>query len=141
MRGNGGTANTQDTYSGVKQASEYLKSQGVPRQYRKQILESFDVRTIKMDVAGDSTYGLRFYDGVNANAKGRYLFETFNPLTNRQNLALPPEWNKMTGIQQFQVNPGTVMLKGNAAPQFQFGSQYIGGETQWYINNLNDLIP
>ena len=30
-----------DAYGGVKQASEYLKQQGVPRQYRKQVLESF----------------------------------------------------------------------------------------------------
>lgn len=94
-----------------------------------------------MDVAGDSTYDLRFYDGVNANVKCRYLFETFNPLTNRQNLALPPECNRMTRIQQFQVKQGTVIIKGNAAPQFQFGSQYVGGQRQWYINNLDNLIP
>lgn len=94
-----------------------------------------------MDVAGNNTYGLRFYDGTNASAKGRYLFKTFNPLTNRNNLALPPEWNRMTGIQQFQVKPGITMIKGKAAPQFDFGNQYIGGETQWYINNLDNLIP
>lgn len=51
-----------------------------------------------MDVAGNNTYGLRFYDGTNASAKGRYLFETFNHLTNRNNLAFSPEWNIMTGI-------------------------------------------
>ena len=124
---------------GVKQASEYLQSQGVPRAYRKQILESFDVETIKLQTAGESTYGLRFYGG-NANAEGRYLFETFSPLTNRQNLALPYEWNSMTGIQQFQVRNGTTMITGKAAAQKSFGSQYIGGANQWYINNLEDLI-
>lgn len=128
-----------DAYDGVKQASEYLKQQGVPRQYRKQILESFDVGTIKLETAGDSTYGLRFYGG-NANAEGRYLFETFSPLTNRENLALPYDWNGMTGIQQFQVKNGTTMLTGAAAPQTGFGNQYIGGAKQWYINNLEDLI-
>ena len=69
-----------------------MKSQNVPRQYRKQILESFDVRTIKMETAGDATYGIRFYCG-NAQEKGRYLFETFSPTTNRDNLAL-----QMNGI-------------------------------------------
>ena len=124
---------------GVKEASEYLKEQGVPREYRKQILESFDVRTIGMQTAGDSTYGLRFYGG-NANAEGRYLFETFTPEINRQNLALPYEWNSMTGIQQFQVKPGTTMITGSAAAQLEYGSQYIGGANQWYVNCLEDLI-
>lgn len=112
----------------------------MPRQYRKQILESFDVRTISVEVADDATYGLRFYDGVNANAKGRYLFETFTPQTNRSNLALPPEWNRMTSIQQWKVKPGSIIIKGNAAPQLQMGNQYIGGAKQWYINNLENLI-
>ena len=132
-------SNTVYSYDGVKQASEYLQSQGVPRAYRKQILESFDVETIKLQTAGENTYGLRFYGG-NANAEGRYLFETFSPLTNRQNLALPYEWNNMTGIQQFQVRSGTTMITGKAAAQKSFGSQYIGGANQWYINNLEDLI-
>ena len=132
-------SNTVYSYDGVKQASEYLQSQGVPRAYRKQILESFDVETIKLQTAGESTYGLRFYGG-NANAEGRYLFETFSPLTNRQNLALPYEWNSMTGIQQFQIRKGTTMITGKAVAQKSFGSQYIGGANQWYINNFEDLI-
>ncbi|WP_197041706.1 hypothetical protein [Robinsoniella sp. KNHs210] len=98
--------NIPHKYDGGNQASDYLKSQNVPRLFRKQILESFDVGTIKLEKAGESTYGLRFYGG-NANSVGRYLFETFSPLTNRQNLALPYEWNSMTGIQQFQVKYGT----------------------------------
>lgn len=138
--GEGGSKTSDEVYAGVREASEYLKSQGVPRQYRKQILESFDVRTIKMEVAGDNTFGLRFYGG-NAQAKGRYLFETFTPLTNRNNLALPYEWNSMTGIQQFQVKSGTTMITGRASAQTSFGSQYVGGAKQWYINDLEDLIP
>src|SRR5699024_2227549 len=86
----------------VREALEYLKSEGVPRKYRKQILESFDMGTIKMEAAGENTFGIRFYGG-NANIKGRYLFKTFSPWTNRENLALLHEWNSMTGIQQFQI--------------------------------------
>ena len=135
----GGSGYSDNVYDGVRQASKYLKEQGVPRQYRKQILESFDVRTIKLEKAGENTYGLRFYGG-NADAEGRYLFETFSPLTNRENLALPYEWNSMTGIQQFQVKNGTTIITGKAAPQTGFGAQYTGGANQWYINNLEDLI-
>ena len=61
-----GTDQLNDPYIGVKQASEYLQSQGVPRQFRKTTLESFDIDTIKLDVAGSNTYGLRFYDDINA---------------------------------------------------------------------------
>ena len=135
----GGLKTSDEVYAGVRKASEYLKSQGVPRQFRKQILESFDVRTINMETAGDSTFAIRFYGG-NAKAEGRYLFETFSPLTNRNYLALPYEWNSMTGIQQFQVKSGTSMITGNAAGQTSFGSQYVGGAKQWYINSLEDLI-
>lgn len=46
----------------------------------------------------------------------------------------------MTGIQQFQVKKGTVMITGNADAQRNLGSQYVGGAKQWYINNLEDLI-
>ena len=137
--GEGGSVSSDNVYDGVKQASKYLKEQGVPRQYRKQILESFDVRTIKLEKASENTYGLRFYGG-NASAEGRYLFETFSPLTNRENLALPYEWNSMTDIQQFQVKNGTTIITGKAAPQTGFGAQYTGGANQWYINNLEDLI-
>ncbi|WP_332651816.1 hypothetical protein [Lysinibacillus sp. 54212] len=135
-----GTGNLNDPYIGVKQASEYLKSQGVPRQFRKTTLESFEIGTIRLDVAGSNTYGLRFYDDINASAKGRYLFETFSPQVNRSNLALPPDWNRMTGIQQWKVKPDTIIIKGKAGSQFQMGDQYIGGVEQWYITNLESLI-
>ena len=46
----------------------------------------------------------------------------------------------MTRIQQFQVRNGIIMITGNVAVQNSFGSQYIGGAKQWYINNLEDLI-
>ncbi|MFZ2539575.1 MAG: hypothetical protein WAX04_11825 [Oscillospiraceae bacterium] len=139
LRNKGEIKTTDDVYAGAREASNYLKSQGVPRQYRKQIMESFNVGTIKLETATDSTFGIRFYGG-NANAEGRYLFETFSPVTNRQNLALPYEWNSMSEIQQFQVKSGTTMITGNAAAQTSFGSQYIGGAKQWYVNSLEDII-
>ncbi len=133
--------NQLEPYAGVKQASEYLKSQNVHRKFRKKILESFDVKTIYMDTAGESTYGIRFHDfGVKAEPKGRYLFESFQPLSTRNGAALSWEWNEVTGIKQWKIEPGTTLIKGKSAPQFNFGSQYSGGVEQWYINNLNKLI-
>ncbi|WZY01339.1 T7SS effector LXG polymorphic toxin [Bacillus sp. FSL W7-1360] len=121
-------------YAGAKQGSQFLKDLGLPRQLRKDIMESFDVRTIRMDVASDNSYGLRFYGGP-AKPNGPYLFETFGPDINRANLALPPNWNSMTGIQQWQIQPGTTILKGNAAGQKNFGFQYVGGAKQIWVPN------
>ena len=59
---------------------------------------------------------------------------------NRSNLALPPEWNRMTGVQQWKEKEGTIIIKGKAGPQLQMGNQYKGGVEQWYITNLEDLI-
>ena len=42
------TRGMPNPYDGVKQASEYLQLQGVPREYRKQVLESFDIESIEL---------------------------------------------------------------------------------------------
>lgn len=122
-------------YAGVREASAYLKSQGVPRNVRKEVLESFDVRTINVRGAGNSEFGLRYFDNVNAYAKGRYLFETFP--ASRSSLALDPKWNQMTNFTQFQIRPGAKLFEGVAAPQ---GPGLPGGQIQKFIPNLDDLI-
>jgi len=122
------------SYSGAKQASQYLKDEGVPRARRKEIMESFDVGTINMRNAGASEYGLRYYDESKAYAKGRYLFETF-PAT-RESLAVKPEWNDMTKIQQWKVREGEPMIEGRASAQ---GPCLPGGQVQKFILNLDAL--
>mgnify|MGYP002648484752 FL=1 len=89
-------------YKGVQEASQILKERGLPRQVRKNILQSFDVRTIKVRLARTNEYGIRFHDkGLKATANGRYLFETFP--ASRNSLAIKPEWNNMTDIKQWQI--------------------------------------
>ena len=133
--------NQLEPYSGVKQASDYLKSQGVPRDIRKQVIESFDVRTIYMDVADNNTYGIRFHDhGVNAYPKGRYLYETFQPLSSREGAAIKMDWNNMNGIKQWKVEVDTTILKGKAAPQIENGIRYEGGIEQWWIKDINRIV-
>jgi len=65
-------------YDDVRAASKYLQAQGVPRAYRKQILESFEIGTISLRTADNATFGLRFYGGA-ANQSGRYLFPIIGP--------------------------------------------------------------
>ena len=129
-----GANSSIDAYVGVKEASQYLKEMGLPRNVRKDILESFDIGSIKVEQAGANSYGIRFYGG-SVKANGAYLFETFTPQTNRSNLALPPEWNKMSGIKQWKIKVGTTIFTGRAAPQLQFGSQYVGGAKQIWVPN------
>lgn len=123
-----------DAFAGVKQASAYLRAAGVDRATRVQILQSFERGTISVETAGDSLYGLRFHDsGERAHPMGQFLFETFTPQTNRGGLALPHEWNGMTDISQWQIAPGTTVLRGRTAPQLSYGSQYPGGAEQMFI--------
>lgn len=112
-----------------------LRDAGVPRQFRKQVIDTFELGAIKVETAGDSTFGMRFYDGVNAQARGRYLTQDFG--ATREELALLGRWNQMTHIAQFQIRPGTRMITGRAAGQ---GVGYRGGATQMYIMNLDDLL-
>lgn len=64
---------------------------------------------------------------------GQCLFETFTPLTNRANLALPPVWNKMEGIKQWKIKEGTTMIIGKSAPQLEQGAQYVGSTEQIFV--------
>ena len=58
-------------------------------------------------------------------SNGQYLFETFTPNINRGRLALPPSWNQMSGIKQWQIEPETILLKEIADSQQLQGTQYI----------------
>ncbi|MGL6159782.1 RHS repeat-associated core domain-containing protein [Microbulbifer sp.] len=125
-----------DPYAGVKEASKNLQEAGVPRVYRKQIIDSFEIETINPRQAGTSEYGTRYFDSENAKPDGRYLFETFP--ADRQSLALPPDWNQMEGLKQWQIRPGATIIEGRAAAQ---GPNYPGGQIQKYIlNPSTDLL-
>jgi len=126
---------TQSAYRGVRQASEYLRSQNVERQYREQVLQSFEIDTINVRSATASEYGLRYYDGVEASAKGHNLFNTFP--ASRQSLALKLDWNAMTDFTQWRIRVGTTIIEGRAAAQ---GTYLPGGQWQMFVLNLEDLI-
>lgn len=135
--GYGGLANvtegTANAYAGIRDVSKFLIAQGATR---LQIINSFEAGTMSLRVADNSTFGLRFYDGVNAFAKGRYLFPTFTNSISREGLALPPQWNQMTNFTQWQVQPGSMYIYGRAGAQGSLG----GGANQMFIPNLSTLI-
>jgi len=47
--------------------------------------------------------------------------------------ALSPESNSRTGIKEWQIKPGTTMMRGRAVPQFEYGFLYSGGEEQIFV--------
>ena len=91
--------------------------------------------------AGKTEYAIRFYDiNYKTNPRlpkpnGQFLFKTFSSYTNRESLVLPPSWNQMTGIKQWQLKPETIIFKGTAAPQRlkDAGYTYSGGAPQIFI--------
>ena len=124
----------------VECVTKYLKKIGLPSEVRREIIESFDISTMSLETIGENAFGIRFYGG-GAKACGPYLFETFTSEVNRANLALPPEWNSMSNFKQWKIKPGITVIKGRAAPQMEFGSQYIGGARQiWVPNPSENLI-
>ena len=118
--------------AGAIAAARYLRSEGVSKDETRQILKSFVVPTIAVKKAGPNDYGMRFHGGP-ARPCGQYLTPTFGPLVQRETLALPPNWNSMSGIKQWQVKPGTTMITGKAAAQPAEGARYIGGADQAFV--------
>ncbi|OCG65154.1 hypothetical protein A9G48_00725 [Gilliamella sp. wkB18] len=123
-----------DPYKGVKEASNMMKELGLPRNIRKQVLQSFESENIIIRKATANEFGLRYHDnGKNAWPKGRYLFETF-PAT-RSELAVKMDWNEMTYISQFKIKEGTTIFEGRASSQ---GLGLPGGKVQKYILDSPD---
>jgi hypothetical protein len=127
-----------EAYSGIKQASLFLREAGVARADRIKILRSFESGTVQFGEAGARQFGIRYFGG-DAKAAGSFLFDTFP--ASRQSLALLPEWNAMTGLRQFQIRPGTTMISGRAAAQ-GIGRGLEGGQVQRFILDVKGgLIP
>ena len=129
------------TGDNIKEARKYLTDMGLNPKKIDEVLDSFAPQTLQVEIAGSKEYGIRFYDmkykdnpGL-PKPGGQYLFETFTPNINREGLALPPSWNQMTGIKQWQIKPETVILKGIADSQKLDGAHYIypGGAEQIFI--------
>ena len=129
------------TGDNIKEARKYLTDMGLNPKKIDKIVDSFAPQTLQVEIAGSKDYGIRFFDidyktRINpASPNGQYLFETFTSNINREGLALPPSWNQMTGIKQWQIKPETVILKGIADSQELEGIHYIypGGAEQIFI--------
>ncbi|MHA7145805.1 DUF6531 domain-containing protein [Arthrobacter sp. TmT3-37] len=119
-------------YAGVQDASAWLQKLGVPREYRKEALQSFQPGTVSLEVAGSAQYGLRFFGG-GSEALGRYI--TPNLPATRSDLALPSV-NTMERLAQFRITEGSEYISGRVGPNFG----YPGGGIQYYVPDPNVLV-
>jgi hypothetical protein len=119
-------------YDGVREASQYLQDHGVPREYRRQALQSFVPGTIEVRTAGPEDFGLRHWGGE-SRARGYYLSPTL-PAT-RSELALPGG-NTMEHLAQFQIPEGSTYFTGRVGPNFG----HPGGGVQHYIPDPGKLV-
>ena len=51
----------------------------------------------------------------------------------RHNLAIKSEWNRMDEILEAEIRPGTVLVVGRAAPQFEPARRFGGGAIQFLV--------
>lgn len=77
----------------------------------------------------------RYYDNVNAFAKGRFLTPSVSGFTfvDRVGLSLRPSWNQMTKVATWELPAGTTIFQGRAAMQFP----WLGGKTQFFAPSLD----
>ena len=105
----------------------------------KSIAKTFRRGRYKKIILDKPTVLSRYYDNVDAFAKGRYMTNpsslSGSRFLNRQGLALRPRWNKMTKLAHWQLQPGTVIYKGRAATQFP----WLGGKTQYFLPDLSRM--
>lgn len=119
----------------IKKASNELKKIGYNKVDRRKILSSFDLGTVRIKQADVNSFGLRYYDGVKAQAKGQYLFDTFPQ--SRKSLALKKSWNDMTNFKQWKIKDGASFIEGNAASQ---GVRLSGGSKQKFVIDRKNII-
>jgi hypothetical protein len=79
----------------------------------------------------------RYYDNVNAFAKGRFMTNATSSFTflDRMRMAIRPSWNGMTKVAHWQIPAGSTIYQGRAAMQFP----WLGGKTQYFIPELGKI--
>lgn len=73
---------------------------------------------------------IRYYNGVDAKAKGRCIFETLHATS--ESLAFKIKREQMTNLSRFEIKFRSVILEGRASAK---GVWLLDGQTQKYITD------
>jgi len=79
----------------------------------------------------------RYYDNVNAFAKGRFMTNSTSSsvFLDRMGMAIRPSWNSMTKVAHWEIPAGATIYKGRSAMQFP----WLGGKTQYFVPETGTL--
>lgn len=101
---------------------------------RNQIIKSFDLMSFRVNTLSSPVTEFRYYDGLpsGAGVSGRWSTPAWYaaPADRISNLALPN--NQATYAATVQLQPGTTVFQGLAAPQLKFGPSLTGSGLQTY---------
>lgn len=80
--------------------------------------------------------------GGNAQPVGRYLSNgPISKSIDRVGLALPNQFNSMSGVAEITMPKGTKMIKGTVGSQAkEYGFPFYGGRTQYYSPSLENFV-
>ncbi|MCK5883330.1 MAG: hypothetical protein KAG61_06555, partial [Bacteriovoracaceae bacterium] len=136
------TLKDNSSYETVKSFLRTLGKSDVPLPVKKNLVKSFDLKTIKKEIVNSDVYVYRWHNNDEVARKlGRFVSDT--PITDkdaaRRLLALPAD-NKMLHLDKFKIKHGTEIYRGKIAPL----NGHTGGGSQIFItgeNIENILIP
>jgi hypothetical protein len=79
----------------------------------------------------------RYYDNVNAFAKGRFMTNSTSNSTflDRMGMGIRTSWNSMTKVANWEIPAGSTIYQGRAAMQFP----WLGGKTQYFIPEIGNI--
>ena len=122
-----------DAFAGVKEASNILRDAGVPRNARREIIQSFDLETFRVQRLDADMTAYRLFDDSNAILPGRYVStDFFASQTDRiQNFALMK--NAATRLGEVNVPQGSVVFTGKVAAQPTYSTGLTGGANQTFL--------
>lgn len=117
----------------IREARNLLRESGVPLHDRNQIIKSFDLETFRIERVSAPRTEYRVFDDFSARLEGRYVSsDFFGSQTDRiVNFALPN--NAATRLGQVTIPEGSLVFTGRVAPQFNFGSGFVGGANQTFL--------
>lgn len=131
----------QTAAQSIKEARNLLRDTGLPRSARNEIINSFDLKTFRIERVSSTRTEFRVFDDFSAKLKGRYISTDLFPSQTDtiSNLALLK--NSATRLGTVTIPEGSVVFTGRVAPQLRFNPGLTGGAKQTFLTgDLNSYI-
>ncbi|MBA4124005.1 MAG: hypothetical protein H0X72_16300 [Acidobacteria bacterium] len=123
----------QTAAQNIKEARNLLRNAGIPREARNEIINSFDLKTFRIERVSSTRREFRVFDDFSAKLKGRYVSpDLFSSQTEIiTNLALLK--NSATRFGTVTIPESSIVFTGKVAPQVRFSPGLTGGAKQTFL--------